>query len=59
VLSLGDAISGGMIRVSFEPQEFMASQATLMPRSRVNMPRIDIDIMAAADASHVRHNQKN
>jgi hypothetical protein len=45
--------------VAFEPQEFMAWQATLVSRSRVNQTRIDIDIIATADAAHVHRKQKN
>ncbi|MGD8619057.1 MAG: hypothetical protein PVH54_07675 [Gammaproteobacteria bacterium] len=45
--------------MTFKPQDFMAWQATLVPRSWVILTRIDIDIIATADATHGHCNQKN
>ena len=45
--------------MAFEPQDFMAQQATLVPQSRVNLTRIGIDIIATADATRVLRKQKN
>jgi hypothetical protein len=45
--------------VAFEPQDFMARQATLLPRPRAILTRIDIDSIVTADATHVHRNQKN
>ena len=59
VLSIEDAISGSTIHVAFEQQDFMARQAALVPRSRVNLTRIDIGIINTADAAHVHRKQKN
>jgi len=51
MLPIEDAISGRTTHVAFEPQDFMARLAILMPRPRVNLTRIDIDITATADAT--------
>jgi len=47
------------MRVAFEPQNFMVRLATPVPRSRVSLTRIDIDIIATVDATHVHRKQKH